>query len=91
MYMVVDKKQYIGKKLTWEQAVEIFPDLWVSFQDCIYNDADFQSGTLVAVIEDQDIGKYLCNHIEENPFFARTTEDNFGGYIHGVLVEKETS
>ena len=83
--------QYIGKRLTWDEAVDIFPDLWVSFQDCVYNDADFQSGTLVAVIEDDDIGKYVCSHIEENPYFARTTEDNFGGYIHGVLVEKETS
>lgn len=89
--MTADKNQYIGKRLTWDEAVCIFPDLWVSFQDCIYKDADFQSGTLVAVIEDADIGRYVCSHIEENPYFARTTEDRFGGYIHGVLVEKKTS
>ena len=89
--MEADKRQYIGKHLTWAQAVEMFPDLWISFQDCIYSDIDFQSGTLVAVIDDNDIGKYICGHIQENPYFARTTEDNFGGYIHGVLVEKETA
>ena len=87
----MDKAQYVGKHLTWDEAVSIFPDLWVSFQDCVYNGADFQSGKLVAVIEDDDIGKYICTHIEENPYYARTTEDKFGEYIHGVIVEKETS
>lgn len=76
----MDKAQYVGKRLTWDEAVNIFPDLWVSFQDCIYNGVDFQSGRLVAVIEDDDIEKYLCAHIEENPYYARTTEGKFGGY-----------
>lgn len=89
--MAADETQYIGKRLTWDEAVDIFPDLWVLFKDCIYHGVDFQSGTLVAIIEDDDIGKYICAHIEENPYFARTTENQFGGYVHGVLAEKETS
>lgn len=26
--------QYIGKRLTWDEAVDIFTDLWVAFKDC---------------------------------------------------------
>ena len=47
--MTEDKIQYIGKRLTWDEAVAIFPNLWVSFKDCIYHGVDFQSGTLIAV------------------------------------------
>ncbi len=89
--MTEDKIQYIGKRLTWDEAVAIFPNLWVSFKDCIYHGVDFQSGTLIAVIKDDDIGKYICNHIEENPYLVRTTENQFGGYIHGVLAQKGTA
>lgn len=87
----MNQDQYVGKRMTWDEAVSLFPDLWVSFQDCIYRGVDFQSGKLVAVIQDDDIGRYICAHIDENPYYARTTEDNFGGYIHGIIVEKETS
>ena len=32
----VNKMQYIRKQLTWDEVVDLFPDLWVVFKDKIY-------------------------------------------------------
>ena len=31
--MTINKNQYIGKRLTWDETVSLFPDLWVAFKD----------------------------------------------------------
>lgn len=86
---MTDKSNYIGKQLTWLQAVELFPDLWVSFKECEIKGATFIKGTLVDVISDNDRIKYMEDHWGEKLHMDRTTEDTLGeGYIHGVLVEK---
>lgn len=88
---MTDKRNYIGKQLTWSQAVKLFPDLWVSFKDCEFKGATFMKGILVDVISDDDRIKYMEDHWGEKLHIDRTTEDTLGeGYIHGVLVEKES-
>lgn len=87
---MADKRNYIGKQLTWSQAVELFPDLWVSFKDCEFKGATFIKGTLVEVMPDNDRIKYTEEHWGEKLHIDRTTEDTLGGYIHGVLVEKKS-
>ena len=83
------KEQYIGKQLTWEEAVNLFPDLWVAFKDCTYNKVTFVKGILVDVIEDKDRIEYMNKHWDEGLHIDRTTEASGGEYIHGILIEKE--
>ena len=82
---MTDKSNYIGKQLTWSQAVELFLDLWVSFKECEFKGAAFVKGILVGVISDNDRNKYMDEHWGEKLYIDRTTEDTLG-YIHGVLV-----
>lgn len=89
-FCMTDKNNYIGKQLTWSQAVELFPDLWVSFKDCEFKGATFIKGILVDVISDNDRIKYMEDHWGEKLHIDRTTEDGLEGYIHGVVVEKES-
>ena len=73
--LAVDKMQYIGKRLTWDEAVDIFPDLWVAFKDCKMSGIDFENGILVDVIADQDLAIYM-------------KQNSIVGYIHGEIKEK---
>lgn len=85
--MAADKTRYIGKRLTWNEAVDIFPDLWVAFKDCIMSGIDLEAGILVDVIKDKDIKMYMQQHFNEDIFIDRTTEDGMVGYIHGEIKE----
>lgn len=84
------KEQYIGKQLTWNEVVNLFPDLWVVFKECTYNKATFIKGTLVDVIEDKDRIEYMNRHWGEGLYIDRTTEESGGGYIYGALIRKES-
>ncbi|MDE7205940.1 MAG: hypothetical protein K2N90_02045 [Lachnospiraceae bacterium] len=86
--MAADKNQYIGKRLTWDEAVDIFPNLWVAFKDCNMSGIDMEEGILVDVIEDKDIKIYMKQHFDENMYIDRTTENCLVGYIHGEIKEK---
>lgn len=74
---MIDKSNYIGKQLTQSQAVELFPDLWVSFKECEFNGATFIKGILVDVILDNGRIKYMEDHWGEKLYIDRTTEDSF--------------
>ena len=86
---MLDKQLYIGKQLTWNDAVNLFPDLWVVFKDCEYQKSSFVKGTLVDVIKDADRIDYMSKHWGEDLYIDRTTEESNEEYIHGVLVRKE--
>lgn len=86
--MTSEKNQYIGKRLTWDEAVAIFPDLWVAFKDCRMSGIDMEDGILVDVITDEDITNYMKQHFNENIYIDRTTENCIVGYIHGEIKEK---
>lgn len=86
--MLADKDQYIGKRLTWEEVVDIFPDLWVALKDCRMSGIDVEDGILVDVIADKDVKGYMKQHFDENIFIDRTTESCVVGYIHGEIKEK---
>ncbi len=83
---MADKDDYIGKRLSWNEVVNLFPDLWVTLEDYIYTDKDVINEILEDVIQDKDIDDYMYAHSDEDSFTLRTTEGNFGGYINGVLV-----
>lgn len=86
--MTANKNLYIGKHLTWDEAVDMFPDLWVVFKDCKMSGIDIEEGILVDVIADQDIKNYMKQHFYEDIVIDRTTEDCNVGYIHGEIKEK---
>ena len=86
--MAANKSNYIDRQLTWDQAVDLFPDRWVIFKDCVREDIDFKCGTLVDVIPDEDMEEYMSEHFNDNYFMARTTEGFSGGYIHCEIKEK---
>lgn len=88
--MATDKSSYIDKELTWNQAVDLFPDQWVVFKNCVREDVDFKCGTLVDVLPDEDMEEYIAEHFADDYFMARTTEGLSGGYIHGEIKEKIT-
>lgn len=84
----MDKSLYVGKRLSWDEAVDIFPDLWVAFKDCIMSGIDLENGILVDVIKDKDIAAYMKQHFTDDMFIDRTTENSMMGYIHGEIKEK---
>ncbi|MBD5451665.1 MAG: hypothetical protein HDR25_03385 [Lachnospiraceae bacterium] len=86
--MAFDKNQYIGKRLTWDETVDIFPDSWVAFKDCRMSGIDMEDGILVDVIADKDIALYMKQHFNEDMYIDRTTENCVAGYIHGEIKEK---
>lgn len=86
--MKINKNQYIGKRLTWDEAVNIFPDMWVAFRDCEMSGIDIENGILVDVIMDKDIKAYRIQHFNENIIIDRTTENCTMGNIHVEIKEK---
>ena len=50
-----DKDDYIGKRLSWNEVVNLFPDLWVTLEDYIYTDKDVINEILEDVIQDKVI------------------------------------
>lgn len=85
--MTINKNQYIGKRLTWDETVSLFPDLWVAFKDCEMSGIDIENGILVDVIPDKDIKTYRIQHFNDDIRIDRTTEDCIVGYIHGEIKE----
>lgn len=85
----VNKMQYIRKQLTWDEVVDLFPDLWVVFKDCEYENIDFIKGTLIDVIEDKDRIEYMNKHQKEEIYIDRTTDSLSSGYIHAEIIREE--
>lgn len=88
---MTDKEDYIGSELTWGKAVELFPDKWVSFKNCVYEGIEFKKGILVDVIEDANISDYLDSNWEQGYYTNRTTEGVGVGYNCGRIYKKEVT
>jgi hypothetical protein len=87
--MAVDKKDYIGKRMTVDEIKRLFPDKHAILKDYTKTLGNFVvEGILVEVLDFDDMLKYMEEHIDEKLYEFRTTEDrmNMGGYIHGELV-----
>ena len=62
---VLDKSvEYIGKKVTWDEASKVFPDCYVVFEN--YNNKT-SAGTLLAVCKNRsDLYKFLFSDENKN-------------------------
>ena len=49
----VDAKNYIGKKMRWNDVVELFPDCWIALTDYGYDETGEREGVLEAVCTEQ--------------------------------------
>ena len=86
----IKKEDYIGKIITWEQAVELFPSLWLAFEEPQYIGATLVKGKLKDVLTDEEVTEYRLEHWGTGIRLKRTCCDMCGGYINGILVDKRT-
>jgi hypothetical protein len=89
--MAVDKKDYIGKRMTVDEIKRLFPDKHAILKDYTKTLGNFVvEGVLVEVLDFQDMLQYMREHKGEKLYEFRTTEGSMNvGYIHGKLVKTE--
>jgi hypothetical protein len=89
--MAVDKKDYIGKRMTVDEIKRLFPDKHAILKDYTKTLGNFVvEGVLVEVLDFDDMLDYMEEHIDERLYEFRTTEGSMNvGYIHGKLVKTE--
>lgn len=76
-------ENYIGKRYTWDEAKELFPDKWVAFSDYELNGSVVKSGIIQAVCDDSEMSKEAIR-LKENHcsvIWDRTTKVLFELYV----------
>lgn len=73
--------QTVGARMTWDEMVDRYPDMWVSISDAEMEGPDVLSGELVAVIPDDEIADYELDHWTDGYITRRTTEGEWLGPI----------
>ena len=69
------------KRLTWEEAVKDYPNMWVVFKNTEKSGPNPISGILVDVKSDDEIIPYKVANYQNGYDFYRTTEESWGGLI----------
>ena len=66
----------IGKRLSWDEIVQMFPNRWVGVSDYKFRGADLESGVLQAVCPDDKISEYALPLYKKGLkiYWDRTTE-----------------
>jgi hypothetical protein len=88
--MIVNKADYIGERMTWENLVDLFPNRWVILKDCKYSVGyEIINGILVEVLDFDAAIEYVNKHKDEQLVYDCTTSDvcENMGYIHGEYVK----
>lgn len=89
MITTANPKDYIGKHLTWSEAMILFPDKWLAFSNYSKKDSfTINEGILEAVLSDEEITKYQINHSKDNFIYDRTTNDYIGS-IHVQVTKRD--
>lgn len=71
-------EKYLGKVLTLEEMIKLFPDKWVVVNKGTFSQGQFIKGELMAVCKDEELQGVLENTIKTSsirPYWTRTTED----------------
>ena len=74
------------KRITWQEMVDKYPDMWVAVKDAEMDGPDILSGVLVDVKSDDDIAQYRINNKKKGYIFSRTTEGVFNGITGSSVV-----
>ena len=81
--------QTVGTRMTWEEMVEKYPDMWVSIRDAEMDGPDVVAGMLDSAISDEEIGDYEADHWGDGLICRRTTEGGWLGPISaGFTIKK---
>lgn len=88
----MNKKDLIGKRVTWEELVEAFPDKWVALTQGEFDSSGCAISGVVLDIGDRDeINKYFAmlnrKKINIQVSLLRTTEFNPLNYIKEGEIE----
>ena len=76
----------IDKRLTWDEMVEKYPDMWVVVKDAEMDGPDVLSGTLVAVKADDEIDSFQIQTKGRGYKYRRTTEGFWNGITGSSIV-----
>ena len=71
----------MGERLTWDEMVSKYPEMWVVLKDTEKIGPDVISGVLVDVKTDDEIIPYENENLRKGYEFWRTTEGEFYGLI----------
>lgn len=73
----------MGKRLTWKEMQERYPDKWVFVKNAEKDGPDIISGEVISVCDDDGYGNQCVEFIKSGIKFdkERTTHDWFGGGI----------
>lgn len=87
---MVDKENYIGKRLEIDEIRKLFPNKWAIVKDYTDSVGGFVvDGVLVEVLDFNDMLEYMKNHTNDKLYRFRTTENFNVGYLHGELIKSE--
>ena len=72
-------------RLSWDEMVQQYPDLWVAVKDAEMDGADIMSGEVIAAQSDEDMRRFGVKNRGAGLVFRRTSEHNFNGHISSNL------
>lgn len=72
-------------RLSWDEMVKQYPDLWVAVKDAEMDGADIVSGEVVTAQSDEEMRKFRINNRGAGFVFRRTSECGFNGHIASNL------
>lgn len=75
-----------SERMTWEEMVNTYPDVWVAIRNPEKDGPNIISGEIHAIITDEDICDYEDAHFGEGLVFRRTTEDDWNGIIRTQII-----
>jgi hypothetical protein len=85
------KVNYIGKRFTWDELVELFPDTWIAVTDCVMDGPNILDCVLLEVFDDDGVEDKMPKFIRKGVKCRRTTIGMGVGYIHGRVVENKNA
>lgn len=72
-------------RLSWDEMVRQYPNLWVAVKDAEMDGADIMSGEVVTAQPDEEMRKFRMNNHGAGFVFRRTSECGFNGHITSNL------
>ena len=72
-------------RLSWDDMVKKYPNLWVAVKDAEMDGADIVSGEVVTARPDKEMRKFRIEHRGAGFVFRRTSECGFNGHITSNL------
>lgn len=73
-------------RMTWNEMVDKYPDMWVAVKDAQMDGPDIVSGIVVAVLSDIDVGQFRIKNKRKGLVFSRTTEGFFNGVTGSSII-----